>query len=1437
MNTLNGYSKSTLTDNYVLTAAGGHLAVGNAKNNIPVNNGTVNTSLNADLLDGYHGSSYWKGSDYDKVWTPSTNFKMTPSASNQEWSFDFRGKGDFTGSYWQVWDESKNTLLKVAADTGKVSAPYGFVGNIEGAATSATKIYVNQHTANDVDYPLVWSNQTDTTNALSNQLYKSYNNLLYNPKYNRITASYFKGTLEQGHITPLGNSAQTGTVKAAKDWIVTQFANIGTGIGANITVSESVISQWSNESASLYSSSGYAFIKIGGQYSGTTYGQWLLSSYGSTRVGYVGRSSDKWTKIYWLATTDDIPTKISQLTNDSGYVTGGPYLPLSGGTLTNDNNILNLKGTTNSYIYYNIGSTRKASTGYYNNFAFLASESGSYARIGVTDDGIPQYHTDNKKTKVYNLLHAGNYTDYTLKITSLYTDSDKLLSTKIWSVGSTNKGDQSTQTECPTSYGMFVSLQYNKDKNQGYQLYGDTWSTGKLYVRYRKAGDGNITYNAWNELAFKDDIPTVTNYYWADQPITSSAKTNTVPTFSNVKTGGVQNTGEYLWKGSSNFKCVPSGNNQEWSFDLGNTSYTNTADSGYTGTYLQVWSAKHGASIASFHNDSKYVGINVTSPEKTLDVNGIQQIYQRGLDNTLFKDLLLLKQQNSSEGAGQAWDESYPSFGIGFRRYWTDGTSPYGETTCAGIYATVSSAWRGGLVFRTKNNTTNGGTHDVTALKLRPDGVAVFANYVYTPSGFVHSGYNSSAHALTSNGGVAKIADMSVNYATSAGSVAWGNITGKPSSFTPSSHTHTYIESKANYTFTSSTLPNSFDWGVSAGFVNSDSGFGSFGSVLTVRTYSGGGGTLQLYAPYSNTYGGSRLKARFGNYDSNTGNSWTTLKEIAWVGDIPTKVSQLTNDSGYITSYKNTWYGDGLWAPSTNITLNASSNGQEWSFDIYRNGKTGCYWHVWDNALSTLLKVNADDGKVSAPYGFVGNLSGTASSASSASVATEARVLCADGTMKLYANYSNEINFGGTNTSGTIYFGYRATDSKPVPTSFVFGDSTGSATLTSSGFKKKGSSDSYVLLGAGGHKALSDFSMAHSHSYHPLGGSWKPSSLSSYTRHWGWAYSSAEAGLASDGTAMQIYTDGKFWQREGAYYCLDNGNTYVSGGTGVINSSTITYVSTAGTANASYYVYDYNATTTPIYIGYAGAALSTATHFAAYGTTSSGARCIKDIPVATVKSLLGIPSVSSRNLTVNGTAYTFYSNTTTAAASFYAPTSVGSSYQILVSSGSTSYPTPYWENRLTYDYPGVIWVGYIYRSARSYTTWYVSKQGGSATVSMYISSPSSSNNYQVALQSSTHTILGGMCSIQAQFNAGKDGGQSTEGPLYAYSTVDVSKIEEAGPDVLVSTVYGGRFYIKAMRASDANNSSYYFDGLAFTGAGKDTNSLPLAKINIILFGY
>jgi len=123
-------------------------------------------------------------------------------------------------------------------------------------------------------------------------------------------------------------------------------------------------------------------------------------------------------------------------------------------------------------------------------------------------------------------------------------------------------------------------------------------------------------------------------------------------------------------------------------------------------------------------------GIGTASPENKLDVNGIAQIYQRGNNNTAFRNLLFIKQQNSSEANGDTWSETNASFGIGFNRYWTSNNNPYGETNCAGIYATVSSNWRGGLVFRTKNNVTQSGSHDITALRLAPSGKAYFINQI-----------------------------------------------------------------------------------------------------------------------------------------------------------------------------------------------------------------------------------------------------------------------------------------------------------------------------------------------------------------------------------------------------------------------------------------------------------------------------------------------------------------------------------------------------------------------------------------------------------------------------------------------------------------------------------------------------------------------------------
>ena len=86
-----------------------------------------------------------------------------------------------------------------------------------------------------------------------------------------------------------------------------------------------------------------------------------------------------------------------------------------------------------------------------------------------------------------------------------------------------------------------------------------------------------------------------------------------------------------------------------------------------------------------------------------------------------------------------------------------------------------------------------------------------------------------------------------------------------------------------------------------------------------------------------------------------------TKSQITDFPAIPTNTSQLTNDSKFWAP------GGGKWNPNANISLPASGNNQEWSFDMHRNGTTGCYWHVWEDSLGTCLKVSADDGSVSIP--------------------------------------------------------------------------------------------------------------------------------------------------------------------------------------------------------------------------------------------------------------------------------------------------------------------------------------------------------------------------------------------------------------------------------------------------------------------------------------
>lgn len=165
--------------------------------------------------------------------------------------------------------------------------------------------------------------------------------------------------------------------------------------------------------------------------------------------------------------------------------------------------------------------------------------------------------------------------------------------------------------------------------------------------------------------------------------------------------------------------------------------------------------------------------------------------------------------------------------------------------------------------------------------------------------------------------------------------------------------------------------------------------------------------------------------------------------------------------NGHVDSEGNypTVYSMGSYGQSNNLTyifIGANEYSSTENLRIYPNGKVEAPTFTGD-------LIGYVTGNVT------GNVNGNASTATKSG---------SGGGIWLYPENGNEVNFGGTSADSAVYFGYRTKDNKPIPTIFIFGSSTGTSQIKAAGFIKKDSSNSYVLLGGGGHKAVSDFATA-----------------------------------------------------------------------------------------------------------------------------------------------------------------------------------------------------------------------------------------------------------------------------------------------------------------------------------------------------------------------
>lgn len=181
-------------------------------------------SIGAASADHNHDAKYLK---LDGSNTMQGNLNLCSYGS----SYIGKGSGDKSGadfteanivirSWYGISFKSFDDKVRTYIDTrsGDIGTKGKFIGNLTGNADSATRVTVSQHNSNDINYPLVWSNQCNTGSAIANQLFKSWQDLYYNPKYKKLTVV---GSVSTAYVNASKTVTSTGFVHSS----VTENAN------------------------------------------------------------------------------------------------------------------------------------------------------------------------------------------------------------------------------------------------------------------------------------------------------------------------------------------------------------------------------------------------------------------------------------------------------------------------------------------------------------------------------------------------------------------------------------------------------------------------------------------------------------------------------------------------------------------------------------------------------------------------------------------------------------------------------------------------------------------------------------------------------------------------------------------------------------------------------------------------------------------------------------------------------------------------------------------------------------------------------------------------------------------------------------------------------------------------------------------------------------